>query len=124
MKLILRADVESLGRLGQIVTVKPGYGRNYLVPRGYAIRWTRGAEKQIDQIKREHVGAVFPESSVNPKLAKAIADDAGARVGAPLYADTLGPKGSKGETYIGSIEANTQAIASGLTDGKVTCKFS
>ncbi|MEF2230564.1 MAG: 50S ribosomal protein L9 [Pseudodesulfovibrio sp.] len=36
MKLILRADVDSLGRLGEIVTVKPGYGRNYLIPQGLA----------------------------------------------------------------------------------------
>ena len=36
MKLILRADVDSLGRLGDIVTVKPGYGRNYLIPQGLA----------------------------------------------------------------------------------------
>lgn len=36
MKLILRADVDALGRLGDIVSVKPGYGRNYLVPQGLA----------------------------------------------------------------------------------------
>ena len=36
MKLILRADVDSLGRLGDIVTVKAGYGRNYLIPQGLA----------------------------------------------------------------------------------------
>ena len=37
MQLILRADVENLGRLGEVVTVKPGYGRNYLVPQGLAM---------------------------------------------------------------------------------------
>ena len=52
MKIILTQDVENLGAPGDIVEVKDGYGRNYLVPRGYAIRWTRGAEKQITQIKR------------------------------------------------------------------------
>ncbi len=52
MKIILTQDVENLGGPGDIVEVKDGYGRNYLVPRGYAIRWTRGAEKQITQIKR------------------------------------------------------------------------
>ena len=52
MKIILTQDVDNLGAPGDIVEVKDGYGRNYLVPRGYAIRWTRGAEKQIDQIKR------------------------------------------------------------------------
>jgi len=52
MKIILTQDVENLGAPGDIVEVKDGYGRNYLVPRGFAIRWTRGAEKQITQIKR------------------------------------------------------------------------
>ena len=52
MKLILTAEVENLGYPGDIVEVKDGYGRNYLVPRGLAIRWTVGAEKQIVQIKR------------------------------------------------------------------------
>ena len=52
MKLILTASVDNLGAPGDVVEVKDGYGRNYLVPRGSAIRWTRGAEKQIDGIKR------------------------------------------------------------------------
>jgi large subunit ribosomal protein L9 len=52
MKLILTAPVDNLGLAGDIVEVKDGYGRNYLVPRGYAIRWTKGGEKQIDGIKR------------------------------------------------------------------------
>jgi large subunit ribosomal protein L9 len=52
MKLILTAAVDNLGVAGDVVEVKDGYGRNYLVPRGYALRWTRGGEKQIDGIKR------------------------------------------------------------------------
>jgi large subunit ribosomal protein L9 len=52
MKLILTTGVENLGAPGDVVEVKDGYGRNYLVPRGFAIRWSRGAEKQIDGIKR------------------------------------------------------------------------
>jgi large subunit ribosomal protein L9 len=52
MKLILTQDVTGLGAPGDIVEVKDGYGRNYLVPRGLAIGWTRGGEKQITQIKR------------------------------------------------------------------------
>lgn len=52
MKLILTRDVGDLGAPGDIVEVKDGYGRNYLIPQGMAIAWTRGAEKQIDQIKR------------------------------------------------------------------------
>jgi len=52
MKLILTAPVEHLGVPGDIVEVKDGYGRNFLLPRGHAISWNRGAEKQIDGIKR------------------------------------------------------------------------
>ena len=50
MKLILTHDVDMLGKAGEVVEVKDGYGRNYLVPRGYAIKWTKGAQKQIDVI--------------------------------------------------------------------------
>ena len=52
MKLILTAAVDNLGVAGDVVEVKDGYGRNYLIPRGYGIRWTRGGEKQIEGIKR------------------------------------------------------------------------
>ena len=52
MKLILTQDVSGLGAPGDVVEVKDGYGRNYLVPRGYAIPWTKGGEKQVATIKR------------------------------------------------------------------------
>lgn len=52
MKLILTAAVENLGVAGDVVEVKNGYGRNYLLPRGLAIVATRGAEKQIEGIRR------------------------------------------------------------------------
>jgi large subunit ribosomal protein L9 len=52
VKLILTQEVSGLGAPGDVVEVKDGYGRNYLVPRGYAMPWTRGGEKQIVQIKR------------------------------------------------------------------------
>ena len=52
MKLILTQEVSGLGEPGDIVEVRDGYGRNYLVPRGFAIAWTKGGEKQIEGIKR------------------------------------------------------------------------
>ena len=52
MKLILNQDVPGLGAPGDVVEVKDGYGRNFLVPRGYAQRWTKGADKQIATIRR------------------------------------------------------------------------
>ena len=51
MKLILTQEVAGLGGAGDVVEVKDGYGRNYLVPRGEAIRWTKGAEKTVESIK-------------------------------------------------------------------------
>ncbi|GAB3398068.1 50S ribosomal protein L9 [Humibacter soli] len=58
-KLILTHEVSGLGSAGDVVDVKNGYARNYLIPQGYAIAWTRGGEKQVEQIKsaraaREH----------------------------------------------------------------------
>ena len=52
MKLILTHEVSGLGGPGDVVDVKDGYARNYLMPRGYAMAWTKGGEKQVVQIKR------------------------------------------------------------------------
>ncbi|GGM00754.1 MULTISPECIES: 50S ribosomal protein L9 [Micromonospora] len=52
MKIILTQEVSGLGAPGDIVEVKNGYGRNYLLPQGFAITWTKGAEKQVTVIKR------------------------------------------------------------------------
>ena len=52
MKLILTTDVSGLGGPGDLVEVKDGYGRNYLLPRGLAIPATKGAEKQVKTIRR------------------------------------------------------------------------
>jgi large subunit ribosomal protein L9 len=52
MKLILTHEVANLGAPGDVVEVKDGYGRNYLLPRGFAIAWTKGAEKQIETIRK------------------------------------------------------------------------
>jgi large subunit ribosomal protein L9 len=50
-KLILTHEVSNLGEPGDVVVVKDGYARNYLLPRNYAIRWTRGAGKQVESIR-------------------------------------------------------------------------
>ncbi|MCW2759918.1 MAG: ribosomal protein [Marmoricola sp.] len=52
MKLILTQEVTGLGSAGDVVEVKDGYGRNYLIPRGFGMRWTRGGEKTIESIKK------------------------------------------------------------------------
>ena len=51
MKLILTQEVSGLGAPGDVVEVKDGYGRNFLIPRGFAIRWTKGGERTIESIK-------------------------------------------------------------------------
>ena len=51
MKLILTQEVSGLGAAGDIVEVKDGYGRNFLIPRGFAIRWTKGGERTVESIK-------------------------------------------------------------------------
>ena len=50
MKLILTHDVSGLGEAGEVVEDKDGYGRNYLIPRGYGTAWTKGGQKQVDEI--------------------------------------------------------------------------
>jgi large subunit ribosomal protein L9 len=52
MKLILTREVTKLGSAGDVVTVKDGYARNFLLPRGVAIAWSLGGEKQIEGIRR------------------------------------------------------------------------
>jgi ABC-type Zn uptake system ZnuABC Zn-binding protein ZnuA len=74
----------------------------------------REVERLVDQIRREHVKAIFPESSLSSKLEDAVARESGAEVGGTLYADTLAPSGS----YVDSLQSNTQTIVDGLTGGE------
>ena len=75
----------------------------------------------VDLIRREHVKAVFPESSINPKLAETIANETGASSDYTLYGDTLGPSDSPGATYVGMERANAQAMVRGFTGGARSC---
>src|SRR4051794_9062865 len=83
----------------------------------------RTVTKLVTTIRQAGVRAVFAESSVNPKVESALAREAGARVGRALWADSLGPAGSDGATYIGSIEANTRALVEGFTGGPAGCRL-
>ena len=78
-------------------------------------------QRLVEQIRREGVEAIFPESSVNPDIERAIAREAGASIGDPLYADSLGPKGSPGETYTGALAADAGALVRGMSAGRVNC---
>jgi len=52
MKLILTHEVTGLGAAGDVVEVKDGYGRNFLLPRGLATPWTKGGQKQVDALTK------------------------------------------------------------------------
>jgi ABC-type Zn uptake system ZnuABC Zn-binding protein ZnuA len=68
-------------------------------------------------IRRSGVRTVFAERSVNAKLARALADETGARVDDSLYGDTLGPEGSDGATYLAMEAHDADAIVRGLRGG-------
>jgi ABC-type Zn uptake system ZnuABC Zn-binding protein ZnuA/ABC-type Mn2+/Zn2+ transport system permease subunit len=79
--------------------------------------------KLVGLIRREHVRAVFPESSLSAKLAQQIARETGARADYTLYGDTLGPSGSPGATYLSMEQANADAMARGFTGGALRCRI-
>jgi zinc/manganese transport system substrate-binding protein len=79
-------------------------------------------QELVHQIERENVNAIFPESSINPKLERAVSRETGAAVGRPLWSDTLGPADSDGATYVKSIQSNTAALVDGLTGGAKQCR--
>jgi ABC-type Zn uptake system ZnuABC Zn-binding protein ZnuA len=83
-----------------------------------------GLAQLVAAIRREHVTAIFAESSVNPKVEQAIAQETGAVVGRPLWADSLGPADSDGATYLASLASNTRALVDGLSGGAVACRLS
>ena len=97
MKLILTQEVTGLGSAGDVVDVRNGYGRNYLVPRGEAMRWTRGAEKTIESIKnartaravRDHDSAEAIKAKLegSPVPVKVRAGEAGRLFGAVTVTD-------------------------------------
>jgi zinc/manganese transport system substrate-binding protein len=76
----------------------------------------------VEQVRDEGVEAVFPEAGTSERLEKALARDAGAQVGDPLWADTLGDEGSGAGTYLGAMAANTTALVEGMSGGRVSCR--
>jgi zinc/manganese transport system substrate-binding protein len=80
--------------------------------------------KLASLVRREQVKAVFPESSINPDLAKTLARETGAKADYVLYGDTLGPKGSNGDTYLKMEAANADAMVKGFTGDQQGCSIS
>ena len=97
MKLILTQEVSGLGGAGDVVEVKDGYGRNYLIPRGFGIRWTRGGEKTIESIKKarearsvrdaDHAAEVKAKLEASTFQVKVRAGEGGRLFGAVTAAD-------------------------------------
>jgi ABC-type Zn uptake system ZnuABC Zn-binding protein ZnuA len=82
----------------------------------------RDTQELVEQIESEGVEAIFPESSLDPRLERAVARETGAEVGEALWADTLGPADSDGATYVDSIRSNTAALVEGLSGGAQSCE--
>ena len=105
MKLILTQEVTGLGSAGDVVEVKDGYGRNYLIPRGLGMRWTRGGEKTIESIKKA-------------RDARSVRDEEhAAEVKAKLESSTYPVKVRAGEggRLFGAV--TTAEIASAISEG-------
>ena len=117
MKLILTQEVTGLGGPGDVVEVKDGYGRNYLVPQGVAIRWTRGGEKTVESIKAarsarsvrdlghaEEVKAKLEAQTVNVSVK---AGESGRLFGAVTVAEIAS---ALSDTTGGSVDKHTIAV--------------
>lgn len=76
----------------------------------------------VKLIRADDVRTIFPEGPLDQRLERAVARDAGAEVGPPLFADALGPEGSEGDTYLGALAHDAAAIAEGLAG--VRCDLS
>jgi large subunit ribosomal protein L9 len=72
MQVILTQDVEHLGKAGELVSVKPGYGRNYLVPRGFAVSATVRNKNRLDHEKALIEKKVAKERAVATEVAAKI----------------------------------------------------
>lgn len=75
-----------------------------------------------DRLERDRVAAVFPEPGSDPGLERALAGEAGAELGAPLWGDSLGPPGSSSAAYVDAMGANAAAMVEGFTGGRRSCE--
>ena len=101
IEVILREDVQSLGKAGALVRVKPGYARNFLLPRGLAYEATEGNKKRIAAETRARGARAAEERS----KAQQAADQLGA------VAVTIPAKAGEGERLFGSVTAQDIADA-------------
>lgn len=113
MELILKKDVEHLGFIDDVVTVKPGYGRNFLIPQGLAVMATPGAKKQLAETLKQRAH----KEANNIKLAQEQADklkDAAIKIGA---------KTGDGDKLFGSVTTQDVSDALGKSGVELDKKF-
>ena len=117
MKLILTQEVSGLGAPGDVVEVKDGYGRNFLIPRGFAIRGTKGGEKTIESIKKaresrsvrdaDHAAEVKATLEASTFQVKVRAGEGGRLFGAVTTADIASAISAAG----GEVDKRTIVVA-------------
>jgi large subunit ribosomal protein L9 len=101
VKIVLRADVETLGSKGDLLDVSDGYARNYLVPRGLAMRATKGVVKQAEAMRRNRAA----RDARDREAAQAVADQlAGRRI-------EITARAGEGGRLFGSVTSNDIATA-------------
>jgi large subunit ribosomal protein L9 len=101
MEVILREDVKALGKAGELVKVKPGYARNFLLPKGLAYEATEGNRKRILAESRARVARLAEEKTAAEAFAKQVAG----------VVVTLARKAGEGDRLFGSITAQDIADA-------------
>ncbi|MBB4935397.1 large subunit ribosomal protein L9 [Lipingzhangella halophila] len=112
MKLIMTHEVTGLGAPGDIVEVRDGYGRNYLLPRGLAVKWTRGGQKQVDQIRRARQARDIRDLDEAKEVAERLG---GMKV-------QLSQRAGKGGRLFGSVTASKVAEAVKASGGPAVDK--
>jgi len=102
IEVILREDVQSLGKAGDLIKVKPGYARNYLLPKGIAYQATEGNKKRIEAETRARAARLTAERGTAESLAETLGQ----------VTVTLVRKAGEGDRLFGSI--TSQDIAEAL----------
>jgi len=120
-KLILTQEVTGLGSAGDVVDVKNGYARNYLLPRGFATLWTKGGEKQVESIKTaresravkslEEAQALAEKLQAGPVRLEVTAGEGGRLFGAVKAADVAEAVEAAG---LGSIDRRTVTLPTAI----------
>ena len=132
-KLILTHEVSGLGTAGDVVEVKDGYARNYLVPRGLATRWTKGGQKQVDQIQAarksraiatiEEARDVRDRLRANPVTVAVRSGDSGRLFGAVTTADIADAVKAAGGPQLDRRKIEVSTPIKALGDHKVTVRL-